>query len=146
MELKTKNTIGRCQRGFTLIELLVVMVILGLLASLVGPQVMKQLGSSKVKTAQLQIDEYSSALDLMRLEVGRYPSSEEGLNALIEDPGSMTGWAGPYLRKSVIRLDPWGQDYHYRYPGQHGEFDIYSLGADNADGGEKENKDVASWN
>jgi general secretion pathway protein G len=146
MELKTKITIGRCQRGFTLIELLVVMVILGLLASLVGPQVMKQLGSSKVKTAQLQIDEYSSALDLMRLEVGRYPTSEEGLNALIENPGSMMGWAGPYLRKSVIRLDPWGQDYHYRYPGQHGEFDIYSLGADNTDGGEKENKDVASWN
>jgi general secretion pathway protein G len=146
MELKTKITIGRSQRGFTLIELLVVMVILGLLASLVGPQVMKQLGSSKVKTAQLQIDEYSSALDLMRLEVGRYPTSEEGLNALIENPGSMMGWAGPYLRKSVIRLDPWGQDYHYRYPGQHGEFDIYSLGADNVDGGEKENKDVASWN
>jgi general secretion pathway protein G len=125
---------------------LVVMVILGLLASLVGPQVMKQLGSSKVKTAQLQIDEYSSALDLMRLEVGRYPTSEEGLNALIEDPGSMIGWTGPYLRKSVIRLDPWGQDYRYRYPGQHGEFDIYSLGADNVEGGEKENRDVASWN
>jgi general secretion pathway protein G len=122
------------------------MVILGLLASQDGHQVMKQLGSSKVKTAQLQIDEYSSALDLMRLEVGRYPTSEEGLNALIENPGSMMGWAGPYLRKSVIRLDPWGQDYHYRYPGQHGEFDIYSLGADNVDGGEKENKDVASWN
>jgi len=131
--------------GFTLIELLVVMVILGLLASLVGPQVMRQLGSSKTKTAQLQIEDYSAALDLLRLEVGRYPTSEEGLVALIEDPGGMTGWAGPYLRKKVIRLDPWGQAYKYRNPGQNGDFDLFSLGADAAEGGEKEDQDVVSW-
>jgi general secretion pathway protein G len=136
---------NRCRNGFTLIELLVVMVILGLLASLVGPQVMQQLAKSKTKTAQLQIDEFGAALDLFRLELGRYPTTSEGLTALIENPGGMTSWGGPYLRKKVIRLDPWGQEYHYRCPGENAEFDIFSLGADNSVGGEKENRDLASW-
>jgi general secretion pathway protein G len=128
-----------------LIELLVVLVILGLLASLVGPRVIKHLGESKSKTAMLQIEELSSALDVYRLEVGRYPSSDEGLTALVENPGSAEQWNGPYLRKSTIRKDPWGNEYSYVAPGEHGDFDLYSLGADNSDGGEGENRDILGW-
>ncbi|UTW05609.1 type II secretion system major pseudopilin GspG (plasmid) [Amphritea atlantica] len=131
--------------GFTLLELLVVLVILGLLASLVGPQVLKQLGSSKTKSAALQIEEYSAALDLFRLEVGRYPNSNEGLEALISKPSDAQNWNGPYLTKKVIREDPWGSPYIYRFPGEHGDFDLYSLGADNKEGGDGENQDVGSW-
>ena len=125
--------------------MLVVLVILGLLASLVGPRVIKHLGESKSKTAMLQIEELSSALDVYRLEVGRYPSSDEGLTALVENPGSVDQWNGPYLRKSTIRKDPWGNEYSYVAPGEHGDFDIYSLGADNSDGGEGENRDILGW-
>lgn len=132
-------------RGFTLLELLVVLVILGLLASLVGPQVLKHLSTSKTKTAQLQIEELGSALDLYRLEVGHYPSSAEGLDALIKRPANAPNWNGPYLKKSVIRKDPWGNDYHYVFPGQHGAYDLYSLGADNRQGGDGEDQDVHSW-
>lgn len=131
--------------GFTLIELLVVLVILGLLASLVGPRVMKHLGESKSKTAQLQIEELSSALDIYRLEVGSYPSSNEGLLALVENPSGVNQWNGPYLRKSTVRRDPWGNDYIYRSPGEYGDFDIYSLGADNSEGGEGEDRDIVGW-
>jgi len=131
--------------GFTLIELLVVLVILGLLAGLVGPRVIKHLGESKSKTAVLQIEELSSALDLYRLEVGSYPSSDQGLVALVEQPVGVDQWNGPYLRKKTIRLDPWGQPYSYRSPGENGPFDIYSLGADNADGGEGEARDILGW-
>jgi general secretion pathway protein G len=139
------NRRGGRSRGFTLIELLVVLVILGLLASLVGPRVIKHLGESKSKTAMLQIEELSSALDVYRLEVGRYPSSDEGLTSLVENPGSVDQWNGPYLRKSTIRKDPWGNEYSYVAPGEHGDFDLYSLGADNSDGGEGENRDVLGW-
>lgn len=132
-------------RGFTLLELLVVLVILGLLASLVGPQVLKQLGGSKTKAAMLQIEEYSAALDLYRLEVGRYPSGSDGLDALISKPSDAKNWNGPYLKKRVIRKDPWGYDYHYQFPGEHGDFDLYSLGSDGREGGEGENSDVGSW-
>ncbi|WKE65671.1 type II secretion system major pseudopilin GspG [Gallaecimonas kandeliae] len=133
------------RRGFTLLELLVVLVILGLLASLVGPQVLKQLSGSKTKTAALQINELRSAVELFRLEVGRYPSNNEGLQALVERPPGATDWNGPYLTKKVLRKDPWGNDYHYRFPGEHGDFDIWSLGADNKEGGDGENQDVVSW-
>ena len=135
----------RLAGGFTLIELLVVLVILGLLASIVGPQIMKNVGASKTKTARLQIEEFAVALDLYQLEVGRYPNSEEGLNALIQEPSSAVGWNGPYLRKRVIRQDPWGFDYSYRSPGELDSFDLYSYGADNAEGGDGENQDVFSW-
>jgi len=144
MSLCVKRRGGR-SRGFTLIELLVVLVILGLLASLVGPRVIKHLGESKSKTAMLQIEELSSALDVYRLEVGRYPSSDEGLTALVENPGGVDQWNGPYLRKSTIRKDPWGNEYSYVAPGEHGDFDLYSLGADNSDGGEGENRDILGW-
>lgn len=131
--------------GFTLLEILVVLVILGMLASLVGPQVFKQLGGSKTKAAQLQIQELSAALDLYRLEVGRYPTTQQGLDALITQPRNVDQWNGPYLKKSVIRKDPWGNDYQYRYPGQHGEFDLWSHGADGREGGDGEDRDVLSW-
>lgn len=131
--------------GFTLLELLVVLVILGLLASLVGPQVLKQVGGSKTKTAALQIEEFATALDLFHLEVGRYPTTQEGLEALIHKPANARFWNGPYLGKKVIRDDPWGNPYVYESPGQHGGYDLYSLGADGRDGGEGENADVVSW-
>ena len=135
----------RNSKGFTLIELLVVLVILGLLASLVGPRVMKHLGDSKTKTAMLQIEELSSALDVYRLEVGSYPSSNQGLLALVDKPSEADQWNGPYLRKKTIRKDPWGNDYLYRSPGENGPFDLYSLGADNSEGGEGEDRDVLGW-
>lgn len=131
--------------GFTLLEILVVLVILGMLASLVGPQVFKQLSGSKTKAAQLQIQELSAALDLYRLEVGRYPTTQQGLDALIVQPRNVDQWNGPYLKKSVIRKDPWGNDYQYRYPGQHGEYDLWSHGADGREGGDGEDRDVLSW-
>ncbi|WP_271274561.1 type II secretion system major pseudopilin GspG [Aliamphritea hakodatensis] len=140
-----RGSIPATLKGFTLLEILVVLVILGLLASLVGPQVFRQLSGSKVKTAALQIEELSSALDLYRLEVGRYPSTDEGLEALIKQPSGEDKWNGPYLKKSVIRLDPWGNPYHYRHPGENAEFDLYSYGADNKEGGQAENRDVANW-
>ena len=136
---------GRNMAGFTLIELLVVLMILGLLAGLVGPRVLKQLGGAKSDTAQLQIAELGSGLDLFYLEVGRYPTTEEGLSALASEPAGVPNWNGPYLRKNDIPRDPWGQVYHYRYPGESGDFDLYSLGRDNVDGGVDEDTDIVSW-
>lgn len=141
----TSMTERRKGRGFSLIELLVVLAILGLLAGLVGPQVMKFLGGSKTKTAKLQIEELGAALDLFHLEVGRYPTSNEGLVALVERPASAPNWNGPYLKKKLVPKDPWGYEFIFRSPGEHGAYDISSLGADNRPGGEGENQDVFSW-
>ena len=141
----TRQQKPRRQFGFTLIELLVVLLILGLLAGLVGPRVLKYLGGAKTDTAQLQIEEFGAGLDLFHLEVGRYPTSEEGLTALSVEPTGVDNWNGPYLKKKDIPKDPWGNDYHYRAPGQNGDYDLYSLGRDNADGGEGEDSDVVSW-
>lgn len=138
--------ISQRRRGFTLIELLVVLAILGLLAGLVGPRILNQFGSSKTKVAKLQIEDFSQALDVYKLDVGRYPSQQEGLKALVEKPGSVPGWNGPYLKKNTIPKDPWGNDYQLVVPGKHGPFDLLSFGADNAPGGEGENADVVSWN
>lgn len=131
--------------GFSLIELLVVLVILGLLAGLVGPRVMKYVGESRSKTARLQIEDIGAALDLFSLEVGRYPTSDEGLNALVVQPATVPVWNGPYLKKPKVPADPWGRDYVYHAPGQHGPYDLYTLGADHADGGEGDNRDIVSW-
>lgn len=141
--MKNKSTYQ--QRGFTLLEILVVLVILGLLAGLVGPRVLKHLDSSKTKTAMLQIQELGAALDIYRLEVGRYPNTEQSLDALINAPEGLTSWNGPYLKKKVVRMDPWGHEYHYKFPGEFGEYDLFSLGADNNEGGEGENADIVSW-
>jgi general secretion pathway protein G len=131
--------------GFTLIELLVVLVILGLLAGLVGPQVIKYLSGAKSDTARLQIEQLGGALDMYRLEVGQYPSTDQGLQALVERPSGVERWNGPYLKKKQVPKDPWGYDYVYRSPGEHGAYDLYSLGADHAEGGDGENRDIVSW-
>lgn len=139
------NRTGLRRRGFTLVELLVVLAILGLLVGLVGPQVMKTLGSSKTKTARIQIEDLSAALDIYRLEVGRYPTTSDGLQALVDNTAGVASWNGPYLKKSQVPKDPWGFDYQYRSPGQNGSFDLWSLGADNREGGDGENQDVLGW-
>jgi len=132
------------QRGFTLLELLVVMVIIGLLAGYVGPKYFAQIGKSEVKAARAQIDALEKALDQYRLDVGRYPTSENGLAALMKRPPSANRWQGPYLRKEVP-ADPWGQPYQYVQPGEHGEFDLFSLGKDGKPGGEGESADIGNW-
>jgi len=131
------------EKGFTLIELLIVMIILGLLAALVAPKMFQKVGSSKQKAAKAQIAMLGTALDAYRLDVGKYPTAQEGLEALRKNPGHDT-WDGPYLSKD-IPLDPWGKQYVYRYPGEHGDYDLYSMGADGQEGGEGENSDVVSW-
>ena len=132
--------------GFTLLEILVVLVILGLLAAVVaGPQVFRQLGAAKSEAAKLQMERVSGSLDLYRLDVGRYPAQQEGLRALIEPPLGASRWNGPYLKKQESLVDPWGRPFGYRYPGQHGEYDMWSLGADGTEGGDGENRDVVSW-
>lgn len=134
----------RRSRGFTLLELLVVMVIIGLLAGFVGPKFFAQIGKSEVKTARAQIDSLEKALDQYRLDVGRYPNTEQGLVALNERPSGDTKWGGPYLKKGVP-LDPWGQAYVYKAPGEHGEYDLVSLGKDGQPGGSGEAEDIVSW-
>jgi general secretion pathway protein G len=133
------------EAGFTLVELLVVLVILVLLASLVAPRVIGYLGSSRSKAAKVQVQSLSTALELYKVDIGRYPSSSEGLKALVEAPPGAASWNGPYLTKKDVPNDPWGKPYSYRSPGQHGAFDISSLGADNQPGGTGENEDITSW-
>lgn len=133
----------RRQAGFTLIELLVVLVILGLLAALAGPRVIGYLGGARSDSARLQIESFRSALDLYRIDTGSYPSTQQGLSALVRDPG-VTGWRGPYLEGSELPADPWGNAYVYRAPGEQGAYDLLSLGADKAPGGTGEDADVTS--
>lgn len=130
--------------GFTLLELLVVMVILGLLAGYVGPKYFAQVGKSEAKAARAQIEALEKSFDMYRLDTGRYPTSEQGLEALVAKPPNEPKWNGPYLKKAVP-LDPWGRAYIYKYPGEHGDYDIYSLGKDGRRGGEGDNADVTSW-
>ncbi len=132
------------KKGFTLIELLVVIVILGLLAALVGPRMFGKVGTSKQGAAKTQIELFGQALDQFRLDTGRYPLTAEGLEALTNNPG-VEGWDGPYLKKKKIPLDPWRKQYNYEAPGNNGDYDLYTYGADGSEGGEKENKDINSW-
>jgi general secretion pathway protein G len=123
------------ERGFTLVEMLVVITIIALIMGLVGPRVLNYLAESKVKAAKIQIESLASALDLYFLDIGQYPSNSDGLNALVQRPGSTTAWNGPYLRGTTLPNDPWGKPYSYRQPGQQGTFDIISYGADGQEGG-----------
>jgi general secretion pathway protein G len=132
-------------RAFTLLELLVVMVIIGLLAGLVAPRYFAQVGKSQVKVARAQIDALDKALDQFRLDVGRYPTAEEGLQALVARPGDTGTWSGPYLKKGVP-MDPWGRPYLYQVPGTHGgDFDLLSYGKDGRAGGTGEDADLGNW-
>ena len=144
MYIKERKNRLISQSGLTLIELMVVIVILGLLAALVAPKMFGRLGESKQKAAKAQIELFGTALDSFRLDVGKYPATSDGLQALRVSPSGVENWKGPYLPKE-IPLDPWGQQYQYRSPGEHGEYDLYSFGADKAAGGEGENADVVSW-
>ena len=136
----------RSDDGFTLLELLVVLAILGLLAAIVAPQVLKYLGTSRTQTAKVQIENIAAAVDHFDLDTGRYPTQEEGLDALVHAPATVPDWKGPYLQRSSALVDPWGRKYLYRQPGQHGsDFDVWSYGSDGVVGGSNEAADVGNW-
>lgn len=132
-------------RGFTLLELMVVLLILGLLASIAAPRVAKYLRKAKTETAKIQVDALGAAIDSFNLDNGRFPTSDEGLKALVDAPQGLATWDGPYIKKRDSLMDPWGKPYLYRHPGQKGDFDIYSLGSDQRDGGEGDARDIANW-
>ena len=141
---KINHSRGARQSGFTLLELLVVIVIIGLLAAYVGPKYFAQLGKSEVTVAKAQIEAFEKSLDTYRLDVGRYPTTEEGMAALLTAPATAGAkWNGPYLKKAVPQ-DPWGRPYQYRAPGSKGEYEIMSTGKDGQPGGTGENADITS--
>ncbi|HVV64323.1 MAG TPA: type II secretion system major pseudopilin GspG [Rhizomicrobium sp.] len=141
----TIRKLRRGDSGFTLLELLVVLAIMGMLAAIIAPQVIGYLGKSRTKAAQVQIQYIMQGLELFRIDVGRYPSQQEGLQALVTQTPTAPNWNGPYLKKDSALVDPWGNAYLYQIPGQHGEVDVYSLGQDKAPGGTGEAQDVGSW-
>jgi general secretion pathway protein G len=131
--------------GYTLLELLVVLGILTLLATVAAPQVLGYLGQARTQAAQVQVRNISTALELFYLHNGGYPSEQVGLAALMNAPADVPNWRGPYLKRAEALVDPWGRPYHYRAPGRHGDFDIFTLGRDNKEGGKGEDRDVTSW-
>jgi general secretion pathway protein G len=135
------HALHRKEQGFTLLELLVVIVIIGLLAGYVAPRYFSQVGRSEIQVARAQIESIEKALDQYRLDMRRYPSAEEGLQALVAKPENAPSWSGPYLKKAVP-LDPWGHPYAYRTPGQKGEFDLFSFGRDGKPGGSGDDADI----
>ena len=149
MKKSDRNTISYQRTnlisGFTLIELLIVMVIIGLLAAFVVPKLIGRVGESKQTAAKAQIELISTAIDMYRLDTGKYPSQGTGLQSLNTKPSDAQNWKGPYMKKDKIPNDPWGAVYVYRYPGAHGDYDIVSYGADGSEGGSGDNKDIASW-
>jgi general secretion pathway protein G len=140
---KLINNYQRNKKGFTLIEILVVMVMIAMLAALVAPRLFPKLGKGKQSTAKAQIELLGQALDQFRLDVGRYPTTQESLNVLVTN-NNIENWDGPYLKKG-LPSDPWGHPYHYQCPGTHGEYDLFSYGRDGTQGGDGEDKDAASW-
>lgn len=140
------NPIKRDQRGFSLLELLAVLVILGILAGIFAPKFLGQAESAKRKAAKLEIDQIGQSLDLYKLEIGRYPTSQEGLQALAQAPSGASNWNGPYLKSKAVPKDPWGNEYKYTAPGdQSRPYDIVSLGGDGKEGGDGDGKDITSW-
>lgn len=135
----------RREAGFTLLELLVVLVILALIATFATPQVLKYLDKARGDAAKVQIEALINNFELYKLEVGRYPSEQDGIEALVEAPSDAERWNGPYVRKREKLLDPWGRLFEYRFPGEYGDFDLFSLGADGIEGGDGEDADVTSW-
>jgi general secretion pathway protein G len=133
------------ERGLTLIELLVVLLILALISAFVVPRVLSYLGGARSDAAAIQIERLGGILDLYRLDMSRYPGTDEGLEALIEAPVDAARWNGPYVKKADSLIDPWGRPYEYRAPGDHGDYDLFTLGADGQDGGDGEDADVTSW-
>lgn len=136
---------GAVDDGFTLLELLVVLAIIALLVGLVAPRVIHYLGKAKTETAHTQLMNIAAALDLYRLDIGHYPSQAEGLDILVSAPNDAVNWHGPYLPNKKGLMDPWGAVYQYKIPGNHGDFDLFSLGADKVEGGDGEDQDVANW-
>lgn len=130
--------------GFTLVEILIVATIIALLVGLVGPRIWKGLGKGQQSAAKSQIETMGGALDLYRLDLGKYPTTQQGLQALVVNPG-IEGWDGPYLEKTAVPKDPWGKEYSYSSPGEHGDYDLVSYGMDGQPGGEKEDRDIVSW-
>jgi general secretion pathway protein G len=143
---RPRRSVRRGEAGFTLVEMLVVITIIGLIMALVGPRVLNYLGESKVKAARIQIQSFAAALDLFYLDAGRYPSSAEGLAALVRPTGGLAGWNGPYLKGGSLPNDPWGTPYVYRSPGEHGVYDIVSYGADGQQGGTGTAADISTAN
>ena len=139
------SSVIRHPSGFTLIEIMVVIIIIGILASIVGPRMFGNVEKAKLNAASAQIEMLGTALDSFRLDVGRYPTTAEGLEALVTQVSGIDDWNGPYLKKMEIPRDPWKQPYHYESPGNFGDYDLYTYGKDNAEGGEGEDRDVASW-
>ncbi len=134
----------RAQRGFTLVEMLVVITIIGLIMSLVGPRVLNYLGESKVKAAKIQIQSFTSALDLFYLDAGRYPTGSEGLIVLVKPASGLAAWNGPYLKGGTVPNDPWGKPYIYRSPGERSAYEIISYGADGQEGGTGSAADIST--
>ena len=145
LERRLMKSKRRRAAGFTLVELLVVLAILTLFAGLVGPQLMRQLGGAKSKTALIQIRDLEQALEMYKIDVGRYPNNAQGLAALVRNPGGAAGWNGPYLKKAEVPQDPWNQPYLYKYPGERGEVDIFTYGQNGAPGGDGEDADIGNW-
>src|SRR5262245_49805693 len=144
-ERRRKRSARVGEQGFTLVEILVVITISGLIMGLVGPRVLNYLSDAKAKAARIQIASFASALDLYFLDTGRYPTSSEGLAALVQRPGNAMAWNGPYLKGNLVPADPWGNAYIYRLPGQHGTYDIMSYGSDGQEGGTGSASDITSW-
>jgi len=133
------------KRGFTLIELMVVLLILAMLATIAAPRVSKYLGKAKAQTAKVQVEALSAAVDAFILDVGRPPTEAEGLNSLLSAPSGASNWDGPYIKKAASLADAWGRPFRYRQPGQNSEYDIYTLGADDKEGGAGDDGDIGNW-